>query len=359
MVLSPLVGIGAGIASGILALTIVTGQSLGAITLLLFPMPIAIAGLGWSRLTALLAVVVSAIILGLAAPPLLALAYALAVGVPFVVFCYFATLNRDIQLSDGQQSAEWYPIGRVVGAVALWAGGLSALILASVEAFEQGALRKAARQLVDRLFDEVFKLPPDLAVQMTDARRNEVAGMVEQYFPFALASTWMLVGVVALYFAAVAVFRSDRLGRAWPDLSALLIPRELNLVFIAAAVGSFIEGPIGITAKCFIWSIATAYVLQGLAILHQTLRGSAFRGLALFGAYLALFFVPLYSNMVLALIGIAEPVSPIRRSSIETITEANPLPPNTPGGPGGSGGGGPVGPGGRGPPPSGPSSGNT
>ncbi|MEO0729761.1 MAG: hypothetical protein AAFY64_05210, partial [Pseudomonadota bacterium] len=93
--------------------------------------------------------------------------------------------------------------------------------------------------------------------------------------------------------------------------------RGLNLLFMVSAALTFVGGVVGEMAKCFVWAIAFAYVLQGLAILHQTTRGKSLRGIILFIVYGALFFIQPISTMVVALIGIAEPVSPLRRQMTE------------------------------------------
>ncbi|MEM1307103.1 MAG: DUF2232 domain-containing protein [Pseudomonadota bacterium] len=332
MPINILVGAITGIASAILFLGLVSGNSLGVLSLVLMALPVTIAGLGWSRVTALASVGVASVIIGVAAAPIAAVYFAGIIGLPLVGITYLAMLRRDVVDDRGQQGVEWYPIGRLVVAITLWAGSLSALLVGAILS-RGNDLQTAMRAFVDYLFDTVFTLPPDAAVQLTDARRDEIAATFTSYIPFALSTSWMLVAVVSVYLSAVIVHRSGQLQRPWPDLSTMALPRLMNLIFMAAAIATFAGGTVGEMAKCFVWAIAFAYVLQGLAILHQTSRGRSFRGLLLFVVYAGLFFVQPISTMIIALIGLAEPVSPLRRQ----MTELGPPPGRGPPGASGSG----------------------
>jgi hypothetical protein len=57
-----------------------------------------------------------------------------------------------------------------------------------------------------------------------------------------------------------------------------------------------------------------AYVLQGLAILHYVTRGYAWRGFALAATYTALLVTGVWGAYAIALIGLAEPISPLNRN---------------------------------------------
>ena len=56
-----------------------------------------------------------------------------------------------------------------------------------------------------------------------------------------------------------------------------------------------------------------AYVLLGLAIIHYVTRGSAWRFAILWALYLGLIVFNTALSLVVAVIGLAEPFSPLRR----------------------------------------------
>jgi hypothetical protein len=63
-----------------------------------------------------------------------------------------------------------------------------------------------------------------------------------------------------------------------------------------------------------------AYLLVGLAILHFVTRGYSFRVPLLGGLYAALILFNPLSGLIIALIGVAEPVSPLNRRSSRSTT---------------------------------------
>ena len=69
----------------------------------------------------------------------------------------------------------------------------------------------------------------------------------------------------------------------------------------------------GLYGTAFAGAFMIVYVCLGLAIIHYVTRGNPFRGFILWALYFILFFFNTYVLLVLALIGIAEPISPLKR----------------------------------------------
>jgi len=308
---------------------------------------IAIAGLGWSWLTALVAGVTAAGIVALVAPLSGTLLFLIAIGLPTAGFTYLASLNRDVIGPDGRTWTQWYPIGRVLAAITIWAGGLSAFALLAAGT-DLDTIRDGLRATVDRFIDQSGQLPADVTTQMTAERRDQLTQLFLRLLPAATASVWTVIAVVNLWLGGRVAAGSGQLQRPWPDLSAIVLPRSFPIFFTVAAVLSFMDGIVGLMASCFVWAFTMAYLFQGLAILHQVTRGSDFRAIALVAVYLALMLFFPFSWLGVALLGVAEPISPLRRK----VTEAN-MPPTPPPGQGPPSQGPPSqGPPSQGPPPS-------
>lgn len=315
MPLNPLIALAAGAASAVLFLAAVSGGALGLVlSLFLSPLPIAIIGLGWSWRTALLASGIAAAGLSLITPAA-GLIHILAIGLPMSGFSYLLSLNREI--SDGQRTTqEWYPLGRVAGAIALWAGGISAVaIRATGGSVEE--IKTALKGTIERFIETQGQIPGAGAENLTPERINQLTELMVQVLPAGTATIWTLIAVLNLYFGGKIAFQSGRLIRPWPDLTLTTVPRSLGLGFALAALVSFAGGLPGLIASCFIWAFAICFLFQGLAVIHQVTRGIQFRGGLLFTVYLALLLFNPFSGILIALIGIAEPISPMRRQMTE------------------------------------------
>ena len=123
-----LIGIGAGAAAALLFASVTSGSWLSIILFYLAPLPIMIAGIGWSHWAALIAALTAALALGLVFGTVFFFAFLAGAGIPAWWLGYFAMLARPAAAgANGGSSAalEWYPPGRLV----VWAAVLAALIV--------------------------------------------------------------------------------------------------------------------------------------------------------------------------------------------------------------------------------------
>ena len=121
-----IIGIGAGAAAALLFASVTSGSWLSIPLFYLAPLPIMIAGLGWSHWAALTAALAGALGLGAVFGTVFLLAFPAGAGVPAWWLGYLAMLARPVR---GQQRhwpamppLEWYPPGRLV----VWAAVLAA-----------------------------------------------------------------------------------------------------------------------------------------------------------------------------------------------------------------------------------------
>ncbi|MEO1264389.1 MAG: DUF2232 domain-containing protein [Pseudomonadota bacterium] len=316
----------AGLASVVVFLAPLAGTPIGILFgFLIVPLPIAIAGLGWGWPAALIASLVAAGGAATVAGPPPALVHFLTAGLPITGFCYLLNLNRDYTAPNGQPATEWYPVGRVLAAVALWSAVLTAAGLLIVASDFDG-LRNLMRQAVDRIADAQVQMNPDLGARLTETVRADLANRMLPFVPAGIASFLVVSLVFNLWLGGRIAQQSGQLTRPWPDMTTAVLPRGFSIIMMVAILVSFVGGYIGLIANGLLWSCVMAYVLIGLAIIHQVTRGQPIRGLALVLLYLAIILlIPV--AIVVAVIGLAEPFSPLRRRHLETD------PPNNAGGP--------------------------
>jgi hypothetical protein len=146
--------------------------------------------------------------------------------------------------------------------------------------------------------------PQDIAA-LTD-------GLVAR-LPAAMALMWFLTLVLNLWVAGRISVASGRLGRPWPPLSQFRLPAAMALALAVALAISFAPGLPGMLANAVSTACLAAYVLQGLAIVHHVTRGKTWRGFLLAGLYAALVVTGSWGFHAIALIGLAEPISPLNR----------------------------------------------
>lgn len=307
-----LIGVGAGLVSGLLFASASTGTLLGLMVLVfLTPLPVAITGLGWGWPSAATAAITAPVIIAVLLAPRAALLHLLALGVPTVVLSYLALLNRSVA-EDGEERIEWYPLGRIVAVTAVLAGCLATIALLTTATDMEG-LRASLRETFERgILQQIESAQPGAQT----LGEEEIATFTELMvvsFAGAIATMWMAIAMLNLWLAGLVTRASGLLVRPWPELSTLTLPRQMSIAFAAAIALTFLPGYPGLIASGFASALIFAFLLVGLAILHYVTRGMTMRGLLLFAVYAALVFLNPFSGLAVAMIGLAEPISPLRR----------------------------------------------
>jgi hypothetical protein len=307
------VGVIAGLVSAVLFASASTGTMLGTFVLFfLSPLPIGIAGLGWGWVTAAIASAVASLVLGLGIAPRAGLVHAIAIGLPTTLATYYLLLNRFTGDSDvsGAPRLEWYPLGRILAGMALFAGVLSAISLLSLGT-DVDSLKAAFRPMVERNFIGAPTLGK--TTPLSPGRIDELTLLVIAIAPISVAAVWFAFANLNLWLAALVTRKSERLTRPWSDLSQIALPRALTLAFAATVALGMTGGIVGMLATSFATAILMAYLLVGLAIIHHVTRGSTIRPGILWAIYVLLFMLFLMVAPVIALMGLAEPLLPWRR----------------------------------------------
>jgi hypothetical protein len=304
------IGLGAGLAAAVLFASASTGPLVTRFLLFfLASLPAFLAGLGWGWMAALVAALAGTFLAALISGPFAAMVYGLSQGLPVVVLCYLAYLNRPSpEASDG--AVEWYPVGRLVIWAAVMAGSLSVLSLAILGS-DMEALRTGLRSFIERTLARDM---PQLGAKPLEPAQIEALTDIALYLlPAASAVSWLSGLLLNLWLAGRITLASGRLLRPWPDLAALSFPPGTTLALAAAAAATLISGFVGLAAAGVVGALFMAYILLGLSIVHYVTRGKPSRPFVLASVYTALVFLNPWSGLGLVLLALTEPFAPWRR----------------------------------------------
>jgi len=302
-----LIGIGAGAAAGLLFASVTSGSWLAVGLFYTAPLPIMIAGIGWSHWSALIAALTAAAGLSLAFGGMFFFAFLAGAGIPAWWLSYLTMLARPAAPAVGPDPAavEWYPPGRLV----VWAAVLGALVVVIGIAnfgLDADSFRQGLRAALSRMLKVETGLPADQALPLpgvSNARR--IVDLLVEVIPPAAAVIAALTNLFNLWLAARVVKFSGRLNRPWPDLSSMTIPPMVAIALALAVIMSFLGGLVGIIAGVVSASLLIAYGVLGFAVLHAITRGISSRGLLIGGVYAAVMVFG-WPMLVLCLLGLAD-----------------------------------------------------
>ena len=149
-----LIGLSAGVAAALLFASVMSGTMLSIPLAYLTPLPIMIAGLGWSHWAALIAALSASAAIGVYLGGIFMVAFLTGVGLPAWWLGYLTMLARPAaQGGNGAAPAalEWYPPGRLVVWSAVLGATLVLISIATVGADAEG-FNAALRKVVDEIF---------------------------------------------------------------------------------------------------------------------------------------------------------------------------------------------------------------
>jgi hypothetical protein len=259
-----IIGLGSGLASALLFYS--ASQGGGWVGLMLFcltPLPPMLAGLAWGWVAAAAGAVAGSFAVAAIAAAPLGVAYFLAVGLPAPFVAYLAYLSRP---SAGDETRrEWYPLGRLLAALCLYAGALPVLALPWT-----GGSFEALRPLATDMIKVVVKQSDELRLRpLSDAQIDAMADMAVLVAPAALAVYWLLIMMPNLYLAGRIAGASGRLGRDWPDLPGFTFPAGFSLLLGLALAAAYLgSGAVRIAGTSFTGAVMFAHLLAGLALVH-------------------------------------------------------------------------------------------
>jgi hypothetical protein len=280
------IGLGAGVAAALLFASVTSGVWLSIPLFYLAPLPLMIAGLGWSHWAAVIAGMTGALSLSIAFGPIFFFLFLAGAGIPAAWLTYLAMLARPVT-NGGEPTLEWYPPGRLV----IWGAILGALMVvvaipkfgADAESFRSG-LRDVVMHLLRVEIDAPAATTPVIPGISNTGR---LIDFLVAAVPPAAAVLATITNIFNLWLAARIVKFSGLLKRPWPLLPALTFPKLLIAALALAVILSFAGGLLGIVAGVLSASLLMAYGVLGFAVLHAITQGMDARIFVLGGVYAA------------------------------------------------------------------------
>lgn len=318
------IALAAGIASALLLGTIVSGSLIGVFVSYLAPLPVLVAGLARGHRTALLAAGLAAAILGLVVTPQTSILYLVSIGAPACLSAYLALLARPVAGESEEQAGgmEWYPAGNIM----FWLAGLgilAALIALVRLAGDMASYASTMRAIAEAQFPQSGASP---FVLPEGPNRERILNFVVMTFPSSLASMFLLVHAFNLWLADRVVRKlGGRVSCPRPalGLGEITMPAEAGYMLIVGVVGALVlPGMAAIVAIMVAVSMAAAFAVSGLGLVHQLTQRTGMRGLVL-GAFYTLLAVLPWLVLPVILLGLADTFGDVRQR-IKTLQLQSP-----------------------------------
>ncbi|HZQ12047.1 MAG TPA: DUF2232 domain-containing protein [Pseudolabrys sp.] len=307
-----LIGIGAGAAAALLFASVTSGSLLSVLLFYVAPLPMLIAGLGWSHWSALIGALCGAVAVAALFGPVFFVGFLASAGLPAWWLSYLAMLARPVAAAGHGRvgELEWYPPGRLV----MWAALLAALVIllaipnfgADADSFRAG-MRQALAQLLRLETGEPGA--PSTIPGVTNPQR--LLDFLVKALPLAGAVLATITNTLNLWLAGRIVRFSGRLARPWPDLAQMSFPRPLVAALGGAAIAAALGGMLGIVGGIVAAALLMAYAILGFAVLHAITRGLGARPFLLGGVYAAVLVIG-WPVLALCLLGLIETAIDLR-----------------------------------------------
>ena len=303
-----MIGLGAGAAAALLFVTLASGSPVALVLAQLAPLPILIAGLGWSHWSAMLAAIVAATSVAIYFNALLFIIFLLTIGLPAWWLSYLALLARP---GAAPETTEWYPVGRLV----VWSCLLGALVTV-VGVIKIGSAEIGYEAALKGGFERFLRLQAGLTAEapltipgISDV--NRFLDILVLVIPPAAAATAGITTLLNLWLAGRVVHLSSRLKRPWPDLGEIRFPAALAIGFAMALAGSALPDLAGVIGRLVAASLIVAYLLLGASVVHALTRPLQNRFLVRASIYAAVAIFQ-WPALMLLLLGLADTLLDLR-----------------------------------------------
>jgi hypothetical protein len=304
-----LIAVGAGVISAVALLSSTAGAiPVRFVMLAVATLPIALAGFVCHARAAMLAASISALAVAIVSPSA-GVRFAVAFAYPAAFLVYLSLLNR----VGTTGVTEWYPVGRMVFAAALLGAGLIAASFALLWA-DLDALRGAMAASIDALVQRgLMGLPGGSTMDAVQRAQLVDIGLV--LMPGLLVGFWLLGALGNVWLAARIALAGGNLERPWPDLSVMSYPTGTPLVLAVSLLAALsLDGIPRLMALSVSGAFYIAYVLLGLAIVHNLTQGRVWRQPALSALYVGLVAMSSFVSLPLVILGLSDSIFPLRRT---------------------------------------------
>ncbi len=316
MIATIAIALAAGLASALMFASITSGAVISLLLINLAPLPLMVVGLAWAPLSAAIGGIAATVVIA----SLFGLPYSIAFAVvnvlPAVWLAHLVLLARphaNDGASDPNGALEWYPVGRILVWVVIFATILTAAMLLTM-----GTDAAAIQKTIRSGWTEVVE-----ATGLTLNNSTLDALVVIAPIGAEIAAVAMLT--INLWLAAKIAATSGRLHRPWPDLKETTLPRTTIAVLFAALVCCFSGGLLAILAQILMSGLSIAYAMTGFAVLHTITLAMKSRALWL-GCIYAVVAGFAWALLAIALLGLADAVFGLRQRYLRSRPPPLPKP---------------------------------
>jgi len=281
-----LLAVGAGLASAILNLSVMSGSPVGLPLAYLAPLPLFLVAFSQGHTSVAIAAVCGSITMTAVIGPIMGAAFFLTTGLAPMILSRQALQWREG--TDGSQN--WYPVGRLLTLLA----GLTAIFFLMVLAgfsTHDGGLPKAVELYMLEAANNYDQLAGEnqtpAMTTFAEAIRN-AAPEASRMLPGMVALSWMLSVMLNGVLAQSILTRSERNFRPTPEYAQLELPRALSYGVTATLVLSFFPGIVGFAAGTLAAILIWPYFILGLIVIHVISRRFSARYMLLAAVYLIL-----------------------------------------------------------------------
>ena len=305
-----LIGVSAGAAAALLFASIASGSLFALVLFYLAPLPILIAGIGWSHLAGAVAALFATLCVAIVLESYLVFMFVVAVALPAWWLGYLVLLAR---APDGGPPGqlEWYPAGRIV----LWAAASAAVAIAMAVPFIGGDAASFHATL--KAFLETIEARLTAAGDLGPGKLFENIDLLVSVMPALVATLTTAVLLINTCLAARIVEMSGQLRRPWPPLSMITFPSTAPVILAVALAGMFLPGLPSVMSVVAAGALTMAFAVLGFAVLHVLTRNIRGRAMLLTAVYCAVIFFT-WPVLILALLGLADTALDLRGRALRT-----------------------------------------
>ena len=309
MISSLLIALAAGCASALMFASIVSGALISIFLFYLAPLPLMVACLGWGPMTATIGGIAAATALGLLFGMGYLAIFAITIAMPAWWLGHLALLGRPVEapasvMSNTGPRMEWYPIGRILLWIAIFASITTIAALLTL-----GTDSDTILSVLKRSFARIM-------AGHTEGDAQSIATAIALIAPSAASVVAVITLTLNLWLAGRITVTSGRLKRPWPDLRTLALP-PMTLVALCVAIAlTFLGSLVGMLAQIVTATLLMAYAFAGFATLHALTIGMRSRTLVLSLIY-AMVMVLGWPMLALACLGLADAFFGFRRRAGE------------------------------------------
>lgn len=299
---SLLIAVAAGVLSAVMLVSAAVVPVAGFLVGQVSPVPLMAVALTLGPVAALVAGVSGVVALLAGGPLPLALAFVVSDLVPTAVVAWLALRRRPSPSGE----VEWYPPGRLLGALA----AAGAVVLLGLGLLAEAAGSGLQAQLRDGLNAVLSAMAP----QATETERSAVVDTWLPVLPGGVMASWLFRAALSGVLAQWAATRMGRALRPTPRYAEMTLP-DWFLPLLAGAIvaGWLLPGDAGWLAGNAALVLAAPYLAQGLTVIHAAVRLTRHPGVWLTAFYVLFLFASGLAVVAMIGLGLVDHVTRLRR----------------------------------------------